>query len=93
MYKLAKAGASFVPIAMPCNCVKMCSLNLNTLFLSTYFNRSKMNIFCGLPSSLFSTDVMAFSCDMLVYKLSMSNVIRWASLGTSNVSNMWIKSV
>ena len=47
MYIIAKAGASFVPIAIPHICVNFRLLNWNILSLSTYFSRSKRKTFFG----------------------------------------------
>ena len=79
---MAKAGASLVPIASPQVCVKCRLSNWNMLFLSTYFNKSNRNTFCGCCLNIFRNDRMASLWLMLVYRLSMSSVIRYALVGT-----------
>ena len=74
-YMVANAGANLVPMAIPHTWVKMRSLNLNTLFFSTYFKRSNKNTFKGWDLNFLSSVVMASSCVMLVYRLSISRHI------------------
>ena len=75
-YMVANAGASLVPMAIPHTRVKMRSLNLSTLFFSTYFRRSNRKTFRGWDSNILSSVLMASSCVIFVYSDSMSRVTR-----------------
>ena len=93
IYMVASEGANLVPIARPHVWVKTKSLNLNTLFFSMYFSRSSWKTFCGWFLKIFRKDIIASSWLMFVYRLSMSSVIRYASVGILVLSRRWIRLV